>query len=145
MKQRWATEFLHAKKGSKHWHLPVLAEHYWDQTVDQSTVSGSEFQQCWQQVNSTGAGFLLPAQHTGSTLAKMQSWWWLSWKIVFCSWDFFPSNRALLSFVVSMEISSMQVTLKVTPPISYFLYLLEGVASLTALNTIMPREELKTY
>ena len=49
--------------------------------------------------------------HAGScsSLAKVHShWWWLRWKIVFCSWEFALSNSVIVLFVsivVSMEIN----------------------------------------
>ena len=45
---------------------------------------------------------------TFSLLVKMYScWWWLCWKIVFCSWEFALSSRVIVLFaclVISMKI-----------------------------------------
>ena len=47
-----------------------------------------------------------------SLLMKMRSeWWWLCWKVVFCSWGFALSNSVTVLFasvVVSMEINRRQ-------------------------------------
>ena len=53
----------------------------------------------------------LGARHVGfcSVLVKMYSWWWwLCWKVVFCSWEFALSSRVtelFVSVVLSMEIN----------------------------------------
>ena len=53
---------------------------------------------------------LLWVWHAGScsSLVKMHNdWWWLRWKMVFCSWEFSLSNNVIVPFVsavVSMEI-----------------------------------------
>jgi len=95
------------------WCSLTLAEHWWrpNSGCEHSEMMGGEFQQWWpwQWVIYVSAVFL-NIQHSGScsSLAKMPSyWWWLCWKIVFCSWGFTPSNSVIkLSVLVSMEINS---------------------------------------
>ena len=95
------------------WHSPTLVEHLW-------TWNGMWEQWCsgWYvsaMVTVTVGHHLwcrfVQVRRTGSCslLVKMHSqWWWLYWKIVFCSWNFSLSNSIIVLFVadvVSMKIN----------------------------------------
>lgn len=74
----------------------------WGGLVPFSSDDSNSGQLCWYR--------FLQAWHAGSLLVKMHgSWWWLYWKIMFCSWRFaLPGTVVLLLVVVSMEINRQQ-------------------------------------
>ena len=108
LKQKCVTEFpLWGKKWhpltfiNVCWMLMVTKERMWAQWGGGHCISVGHFYwyRSWQ------------AQNAGShsLLAKMHSqWWWLYWKILFCSWEFALWNGVTVLFVlvvVSMEIN----------------------------------------
>ena len=100
-------------KNGTHWHSLTFVYVYGDQAMGMSTVGGGG---CVSAVSTATAGHLcycrfLPAEHAGScsSLVKMHSrWWWVCWKIVFCSGELALSDSVIvlfLSIVISMEIN----------------------------------------
>ena len=80
-----------------HWDSLIFAECWWRPNCwcERSEVAGGAFQQWrhWQWVTVCWCRFLWMQHATCSLLVKTHSsWWWLCWKIVFCSWEFALSN-----------------------------------------------------
>jgi len=111
-------------KNGTHWHSLMLSEHFWrpSSKCEQSEVVRNAFQHADSAVTVPWKTSPVPVGHTKLSYHRMRSilitssmrirqWFWLCWKILFCSWEFAIPNSVIVLFVsivVSIAINRRQ-------------------------------------